>query len=55
MEILLGLNMVLYLAGVYCECPAELLRISTKSFHAQELSRFLFFGLCITLYYWVIV
>jgi len=31
------------LAGVYCECSLEPLRVPTKSFHPQELSRFPFF------------
>src|SRR2546430_11480322 len=33
---------VVYLAAVYCECPPETLRIPTKSFHLQNLSRFFY-------------
>ena len=50
-----NLALHLGLAGVYCECSPELLRVPTKSFHPRELSRFSFFGLCITLYNYTFV
>ena len=42
------LNFDCRLAGVYCECSPEALRIFTKSFPPQNLGGFSPLGLCIT-------
>ena len=39
-----------HLAGVYCECSPETLRIPSKSFHPYHLNRFLRLGIRITPY-----